>query len=73
MEKIAAFFMSLVMLLSGAAPGSTPERAENFRVVSYLFTGKDGTLYATLFGGLLNERPAVAAIEAAADGRLYVK
>ena len=36
MEKIAAFFMSLVMLLSGAAPGSAPERAENFRVVSYL-------------------------------------
>lgn len=52
MEKIAAFFMSLVMLLSGAAPGSTPERAENFREVSYLFTGKDGTLYTTLFGGL---------------------
>ena len=36
MEKIIAFFMSVILLLCGAVRGSTPEKAEKFRVVSYL-------------------------------------
>ena len=38
-----------------------------------LFTAKDGSLYTTLFSGALNERPAVAKIAVADDGRLYVE
>ena len=34
MEKIIAFFMSIVLLLCGAVRGDTQEKAENFRVVS---------------------------------------
>ena len=36
MEKIIAFFMSIVLLLCGAVRGDTQEKAEKFRVVSYL-------------------------------------
>lgn len=36
MEKIISFFMSVILLLCGAARGGTNEKAENFRVVSYL-------------------------------------
>lgn len=38
-----------------------------------LFTANDGTLYTTLFSGALNERPAIAAIDIAEDGRLLVR
>ena len=38
-----------------------------------LFTSNDGTLYTTLFSGALNERPAIAAIDIAEDGRLSVR
>ena len=38
-----------------------------------LFFAKDGTLYTTLFSGALNERPGIAAIDIAEDGRLYVR
>lgn len=38
-----------------------------------LFTAKDGTLYTTLFSGSLNERPAIAALTVADDGRLFVQ
>ena len=38
-----------------------------------LFFAKDGTLYTTLFSGALNERPAIAAIDIAEDGRLLVR
>ena len=35
-EKITACFMSIILLLSGAVHGSTAEKAEKLRVVSYL-------------------------------------
>lgn len=38
-----------------------------------LFTANDGTLYTTLFSGPLGERPGIAEITVADDGRLYVK
>ena len=38
-----------------------------------LFLANDGTLYTTLFSGALNERPAIAAIDIAEDGRLLVR
>ena len=38
-----------------------------------LFFAKDGTLYTTAFSGALQERPAIAAIDVTADGRLQVR
>ena len=35
-QKIIALFMSVLLFFSGAVRGSTQEKAENFRVVSYL-------------------------------------
>lgn len=35
-QKIIAFFMSVLLFFCGAVRGSTQEKAENFRVVSYL-------------------------------------
>ena len=46
MEKIIAFFMSIVLLLCGAVRGSTQEKAENFRVVSYLVVYTDAAIDA---------------------------
>ena len=34
--KITAFFMSVILLLSGAVHGNTAEKAEKLRVVSYI-------------------------------------
>ena len=36
MEKLLALFMSVILFLCGAVRGSTPEKAEKLRVVSYL-------------------------------------
>lgn len=36
MQRIIAFLMSVLLLFCGAVPGSTKEKAEKFRVVSYL-------------------------------------
>lgn len=46
MEKIIAFLMSVILLLSGAARGSTQEKAENFRVVSYLVVFDEASIDA---------------------------
>ena len=46
MEKIIAFFMSVLLLLCGAVRGSTQEKAENFRVVSYLVVFDDASIDA---------------------------
>ena len=46
MEKILAFFMSVVLLLCGAVRGSTQEKAESFRVVSYLVCFDEASLDA---------------------------
>lgn len=46
MEKIIAFFMSVILLLCGAVRGSTQEKAENFRVVSYLVVFDEASIDA---------------------------
>lgn len=38
-----------------------------------LFFAADGTLYTTAFSGALNERPGIAAIDIAPDGRLLLR
>ena len=43
-SKIVSFFMSIILLLCGAVQGSTPEKAKNFRVVSYLVINGMSTL-----------------------------
>ena len=46
MEKIVAFFTSVILLLCGAVRGSTPEKAEKFRVVSYLVVFDEASIDA---------------------------
>ena len=45
-SKIIAFFMSIILFLCGAVQGTTPEKAEKFRVVSYLVVFDEASIEA---------------------------
>ncbi|MBQ6020562.1 MAG: glycoside hydrolase family 18 protein [Clostridia bacterium] len=45
-SKIVSFLMSILLFLCGAAQGSVPEKAEKFRVVSYLVVFDDAAVDA---------------------------